>query len=786
MEVALYGHPVLMPEAVSDIRTPTFRTCVDAAVVGSPARSGDPDATTVLTYADAGDWESAAAAAGRVASRSGPLTPAEAWPTVMVLYLQGDVAAAEAVLARAGVDGAIAHPATADGATADLATVDGAPADLVGSMTADLATADGLTGATAADGAFADRAAADDEGADSAKVAVHDAAGADADRALLAAWEASIAWAQGNAADCRRAATRAFRLAHAAGDPRALAAAHTVRALLAAAVDDRRAKDRHGALALAAAERSGDRTLQLRVRVNRASQRLEEGDLAGARRELDAAAALVARPGPAPHPAIAGLALHNHADLDLRAGRLTVARDGFRAAAARLQRAGAATVAYPLTGLGQIHELRGDLHQARAAYEEAALVADGGGLATALGPALCGLARVLGAIGDPVAGHAAARALAVATGPTRAEAYAAAGWAAAATDEAAAQVHADNAIMFARTARNPAALADALELAATIAAPGGAEPLLADAARVYADIGDVVGAARVALAQARAGLGRRPAADRVLAEHRLRMLGADPFAGTRSLARSAGTDPVCVRMLGSFAVVRSGEEVPATVWQSRKARDLLKLIVARRGRPSSREALGEALWPGADNVANRLSIALSVLRTVLDPDRTVSPGHYVVASPAGVAYDPRTLCVDVDVFLQLAAAGLGGAADAEARLLLAAAAAAYTGDVLDDEPDLAVAGPLREEARAAYLAVMRTLGALCARAGDTDGAVRAWLRVLERDPYEEDTAMRMVEALVAGGRHGEAARHHRRYAERMRELGVVPRDFPVGPTQGRC
>ncbi|MEV4283852.1 hypothetical protein [Actinoplanes xinjiangensis] len=43
--------------------------------------------------------------------------------------------------------------------------------------------------------------------------------GADADRALLAAWSASVAWARGEVAACRELADRA--LAGAAGEPRA-------------------------------------------------------------------------------------------------------------------------------------------------------------------------------------------------------------------------------------------------------------------------------------------------------------------------------------------------------------------------------------------------------------------------------------------------------------------------------------------------------------------------------------------------------------------------------------
>ena len=48
-----------------------------------------------------------------------------------------------------------------------------------------------------------------------------------------------------------------------------------------------------------------------------------------------------------------------------------------------------------------------------------------------------------------------------------------------------------------------------------------------------------------------------------------------------------------------------------------------KILVARHGRRVAREALAEALWPGEapGPVANRLSVALSTLRSVLDPAR---------------------------------------------------------------------------------------------------------------------------------------------------------------------
>ena len=63
------------------------------------------------------------------------------------------------------------------------------------------------------------------------------------------------------------------------------------------------------------------------------------------------------------------------------------------------------------------------------------------------------------------------------------------------------------------------------------------------------------------------------------------------------LPRATGF-PVEIRTLGGFSVIRNGEAVTISEWRSKKARDLLKILITRRGRPLLREALMETLWPG--------------------------------------------------------------------------------------------------------------------------------------------------------------------------------------------
>ena len=87
--------------------------------------------------------------------------------------------------------------------------------------------------------------------------------------------------------------------------------------------------------------------------------------------------------------------------------------------------------------------------------------------------------------------------------------------------------------------------------------------------------------------------------------------------------------------------------------------------------------------------------------------------------------------------------------------MLEAAERAYAGDFLEDEPDAEWAVALREEARAAYLAVAELLASA---SSDPERAVGYRLRMLELDPFDERSHLALVAGLTALGRHGEALR----------------------------
>ena len=230
-------------------------------------------------------------------------------------------------------------------------------------------------------------------------------------------------------------------------------------------------------------------------------------------------------------------------------------------------------------------------------------------------------------------------------------------------------------------------------------------------------------------------------------------------------------------------MLRSGEPVGVGEWNSRKARDLVKILISREGRPVHRSVLVEALWPDEDpaRTGSRLSVTLSTARAVLDPGKAHPPGWFLAAEGDAVWIDVDHVDVDVLRFGALAAAAeaerKGGPTPA-AREALAAAEVAYVGDAFAEDPYEDWSVSLRERARAAYIWVARTLADDTAAAGDTATAVRCYLRVLEQDPYDEHAHLGLVATQLAAGQQGEARRSYRAYGLRMEEIGVEASPFP--------
>lgn len=249
----------------------------------------------------------------------------------------------------------------------------------------------------------------------------------------------------------------------------------------------------------------------------------------------------------------------------------------------------------------------------------------------------------------------------------------------------------------------------------------------------------------------------------------------------------APTATLTVRTLGHFSVHRAGRRLTVADWEARKTRDLFKILVARRGRALTRDAAVDALWPDepaeiADQLLRRLSVALSTLRKVLDPERRFEADHFIAADRRAIRLRLEHVDLDLAAFLDaVQAAEL--AADAgdwiRAEQLVIEAQGCYVGDFLEEDRFEDWATECRDYVRSAALRAGQLRVDAARHRRDAAALARHLERFLELDPYDEPTWLALVEILRGRRRHGEALRQYRRYAGRMAELGITPSPIPA-------
>ncbi|HQR28482.1 MAG TPA: BTAD domain-containing putative transcriptional regulator, partial [Nocardioides sp.] len=298
------------------------------------------------------------------------------------------------------------------------------------------------------------------------------------------------------------------------------------------------------------------------------------------------------------------------------------------------------------------------------------------------------------------------------------------------------------------------------------------------AARVRVRLGWVEGSDAAARSRARE------------AARTLERLGVVRLEG-RPLTALASEPRVRIEVLGGFTVTVDGAPVPVTAWRSRQARTLVKLLAARRGRPLTRSAVCELLWPDDDpaRTGHRLSVLLTTVRGVLDPDRRRAPEHHVASDQSGLWLDLRHVALDAEDLVRESgqAAELLEEGDlTRAREVLVHLDRTYRGAAFEDEPYEPWADALREEARAAWIGSARRLVSLPPDARRPVDVQALLVRLLAEDPYDEQAHRLRVRSLVRAGRYGEARRAFARWTEAMREIEApVPDPDLLHPTTPR-
>jgi DNA-binding SARP family transcriptional activator len=230
--------------------------------------------------------------------------------------------------------------------------------------------------------------------------------------------------------------------------------------------------------------------------------------------------------------------------------------------------------------------------------------------------------------------------------------------------------------------------------------------------------------------------------------------------------------PLRVRALGRTRL-EVGDRPLDGGWLEHRPGQVLKYLVAARGRVVTVDELVDALWPSAGAAATaNVRQAVHNLRLRIEPARSRGDSAgYVNSHRGGYSLNTDNVRLDVDDFERFASAGMAAAESGDpehAASMLSAAAMRYQGDFLQDEPFADWTLAERDRLRSMAAGVLRTLARLELEAGDLRSANERLERLAEIEPLDLATQRELLSVMLRRGRHSDAARRYELIRHRYR------------------
>jgi DNA-binding SARP family transcriptional activator len=237
-----------------------------------------------------------------------------------------------------------------------------------------------------------------------------------------------------------------------------------------------------------------------------------------------------------------------------------------------------------------------------------------------------------------------------------------------------------------------------------------------------------------------------------------------------------------LRFLGSFEARRGGIPLSIECFARRRAVTLLKILVTNYGKVIVRDELIELLWPSnaPKDAAKLLKVAAHYLRRGLgETENGKTESSFISTEPNGYAFNPASSHrLDALEFEAVAEEGFRFERRGrwrEALVALQAAADMYVGDYLEADPYSDWCMRRRRQLKETLFEVLLASGRLLRSAGDHDGAIRYYRRILELDPCLEDVHRDLMDALCRSGKRTQALRQFEACRKALRE------EFDVAP-----
>ncbi len=233
-----------------------------------------------------------------------------------------------------------------------------------------------------------------------------------------------------------------------------------------------------------------------------------------------------------------------------------------------------------------------------------------------------------------------------------------------------------------------------------------------------------------------------------------------------------------VQTFGAFRVWRGDEEIGAREWTRKKARQLLQLLIAQRGRWIEREEIFELLYReiSTDSASRDFKVALNALNKALEPERGDDEPAFIAREES--AYGLRAnadVWIDAGEFTQLVARAEKANDDAALELYRRALALYHDDFLIADAryDDWAIAE--RERLLALYLRAADRLAAELLARGAFDECIAWCEKILARDRCWEHAYRLMMQAYAARGERAQVRRVFEQCKRVLRdELEVDP------------
>ena len=268
-------------------------------------------------------------------------------------------------------------------------------------------------------------------------------------------------------------------------------------------------------------------------------------------------------------------------------------------------------------------------------------------------------------------------------------------------------------------------------------------------------------------------------------EIRDKFLNHERQAISRATLGIAGRDPeprlprsltLTVYLLGIFRVFVN--DYPVDHWPGRRARSVMKYLLAHHERPIPREVLMDIFWRRVQPEAarNSLNVALYSLRRAF---RSVTEFPIILFEEEAYHLNPGVrIWLDVDEFERHTNAGqqlLNAGQLAMAISEWEVAANLYQGKFLEDDPYLEWAHATREQLHLAYLELLNHLSHIYFDQSRIAACVRTCQLILVQDSTWEETHCLLMRCYTRLGQPHLALRQYQACVESLhRELDMEP------------